>query len=39
VFAVCVKYLPIFQHEVAYQPITEPEALQVEVPELSNVEY
>jgi len=39
VFAVCVKYLPIFQHEVAYQPIAEPEALQVEVPELSNVEY
>jgi Ni/Fe-hydrogenase subunit HybB-like protein len=38
VFAVCVKYLPIFQHEAAYQPITEPETLQVEMPELSNVE-
>jgi Ni/Fe-hydrogenase subunit HybB-like protein len=38
VFAVCVKYLPIFQHGAAYQPITEPETLQVEMPELSNVE-
>jgi len=38
VFAVCVKYLPIFQQETAYQPITEPQTTRAEMPELENVE-
>jgi len=39
VFAVCVKYLPIFQQETAYQPITEPQTIRAEMPVLENVEY
>lgn len=39
VFAVAVKYLPIFQHETEYQPVAEVEAIEAEVPELSNAEY
>jgi len=39
VFALAVKYLPIFHQEVAYQPIAEPEAAQAEMPQLTNAEY
>jgi Ni/Fe-hydrogenase subunit HybB-like protein len=39
VFAVAVKYLPIFHQEAAYQPIAETDIVGNEVPELSNVEY
>lgn len=39
VFAVAVKYLPIFHQEAVYQPIAEPEVIQAEVGEFSNVEY
>ena len=38
VFAICVKYLPIFHQETVHQPITQLETIEVEVPELSNVE-
>jgi Ni/Fe-hydrogenase subunit HybB-like protein len=38
VFAVAVRYLPIFSRELEYQAITEPEAVRGEVPELSNAQ-
>jgi len=38
VFAMAVKYLPIFSHEAVPEPIVVPEVLPREVPELSNVE-
>jgi len=38
VFAVCVKYLPIFHQEAAYVPISEPQTIPAEIPELENVE-
>lgn len=38
VFAMAVKYLPIFEQVAAHQPISEPEAIPVEMAELSNVE-
>ena len=38
VFAVCVKYLPIFHQETAYVPISEPQTIPAEMPELENVE-
>ena len=38
VFAVAVKYLPIFSHEAVPERIAEQETLSAEVPELSNVE-
>lgn len=37
VFAIAVKYLPIFHDEEAPQPIGEAEAIGTEIPELSNV--
>ena len=38
VFALAVNYLPIFSHESVQEPIAEPELIQGEVPELSNVQ-
>lgn len=38
VFAICAKYLPIFQHEVVYRSVAEPEPLTVEMQEFSNVQ-
>lgn len=38
VFALAVRYLPIFQQEVAYQPIRELEAARAEVPQFSNAD-
>ena len=38
VFALAVKYLPIFSHEEVPEPSAEPEMLGNEIPELSNVE-
>lgn len=37
VFAVAVRYLPIFSHEVESPTIAEPEAVRSELPELTNV--
>jgi Ni/Fe-hydrogenase subunit HybB-like protein len=36
VFAVAVKYLPIFSHETVNEPLSPLETVQAEVPELSN---
>ncbi|MGB7439148.1 MAG: Ni/Fe-hydrogenase cytochrome b subunit [Candidatus Acidiferrum sp.] len=38
VFAICVKYLPIFSHEVVREQVVEVETFRSEMPELSNVE-
>ena len=38
VFALAVRYLPIFHQEAAYQPVAEPEAARAEVPEFSNAD-
>jgi Ni/Fe-hydrogenase subunit HybB-like protein len=38
VFALAVKYLPIFSHEAVPEPGTEPEVVRGEIPELSNVQ-
>ncbi len=38
VFALAVNYLPIFSHESVQEPVAEPELIQSEVPELSNVQ-
>jgi Ni/Fe-hydrogenase subunit HybB-like protein len=38
VFALAVNYLPIFTHEVASEPVAQIEAVETEVPELSNVQ-
>ena len=38
VFALAVRYLPIFHQEAAYQPVAEPEAVRAEVPEFSNAD-
>ncbi|HUN62398.1 MAG TPA: Ni/Fe-hydrogenase cytochrome b subunit [Candidatus Sulfotelmatobacter sp.] len=38
VFALAAKYLPIFSHEVVPEVVAEAESVEVQVPELSNVE-
>ena len=38
VFAVAVKYLPIFSHEVSFQSAAETEVASAEVPELSHAQ-
>ncbi len=38
VFAVAVKYLPIFSHETESPTITEPEAIRCDLPELTNAQ-
>ena len=38
VFAVAVKYLPIFSHEVVSPTVVEPEAIRCDLPELTNVQ-
>jgi Ni/Fe-hydrogenase subunit HybB-like protein len=38
VFAVAVKYLPIFSHEVESPMVVEPEAIRCDMPELTNVQ-
>jgi len=38
IFALAAKYLPIFSHEVAPEPVVETEPVDVQVPELSNAE-
>jgi len=38
VFALAAKYLPIFSHEVVPEVLAETESVEVQVPELSNVE-
>jgi Ni/Fe-hydrogenase subunit HybB-like protein len=39
VFAIAVRYLPIFGREVEYQTLAVPETVRGEVPELSNAQY